>query len=85
MNTYVPRYPAAALMYRLGSWLQDAARTLWHVAERLDTRFAATARESDDSRALATMSEHQLRDIGLSRAAFDTGGSRDRPEMAVWP
>jgi uncharacterized protein YjiS (DUF1127 family) len=87
MNTYIPRFPATALVYQVGSWLHDAARALWRVAERLDARLAATANESDDGRALATMSDHELRDIGVSRDAFKFGNSRDRLEMStvVWP
>ena len=87
MNTYVPRYPATVLMYQLGSWLHDAARALWRTSERLDARFATTMHEGDDGRALAVMSDHELRDIGVSRESFTSGASRERLEMAtvVWP
>jgi uncharacterized protein YjiS (DUF1127 family) len=49
------------------SWLRRAARALL----RLDARFAAERRRRAALRELATMSERDLRDVGLTRHDID--------------
>lgn len=55
---------------RASSWLRRAARALL----RLDARFAAERRRRAALRELATMSERDLRDVGLTRHDVDRLG-----------
>ncbi|HVJ72433.1 MAG TPA: DUF1127 domain-containing protein [Casimicrobiaceae bacterium] len=66
---------------RLALALAVVLRALRTQARRLDAWFAARKRAAQDRRDLATMSDRELADIGVSRASVDaiaTGGwSRD--------
>jgi uncharacterized protein YjiS (DUF1127 family) len=58
MHAYARRYAPAALLWKAGTWLHRAARAL-------DTWLAARAKSREDAQALESMSDRELRDIGL--------------------
>ncbi len=66
MTSYVARHAPAAALALAGDALHGVAR-------RLDAWLAARARSIEDSRALAAMSERELRDIGLDPARVRGG------------
>ncbi|MFO1311138.1 MAG: hypothetical protein U1F41_03635 [Burkholderiales bacterium] len=65
--------PAAALIAGLGLWLVRTSRTL-------DAWLASRAKARDDSLALESMSERELRDIGI-----DPGRIRPAEWTRDWP
>jgi uncharacterized protein YjiS (DUF1127 family) len=58
VNAFARRYAPAAFLWKAGTWLQLAARAL-------DIWLAARAKSRDDALALESMSDRELRDIGL--------------------
>jgi len=61
-----PEHSSAAALFQLACWLQDAAVGLCMLAQRLDARIGAHKQAAADRRLFDRMSEHDLRDIGLS-------------------
>ena len=87
MPAYVPRHPAAATLFRIGSLLHDGARALRKAAKSLDRLIAAHRKSIDDRRLLVEMSERELRDIGVCDAHLYAWRNRDaRPayERGEW-
>jgi uncharacterized protein YjiS (DUF1127 family) len=70
MNTTALSHPASALLGRTAGLLHDLAAALVAAASRLDARIAARRKAREDAHALATMSERELRDIGLHEASL---------------
>lgn len=68
MDACRPQHSSAAALFQLACWLQDAAVALRAMAERLEAHIGAHQQAAADRRLLDRMSEHELRDIGLSRA-----------------
>ena len=68
MSSHLIRHPGAAALYGAAEWLHAGARGLKAAARKLDawllTRQAAARARYE----LCTMSDRELRDIGLDRA-----------------
>lgn len=63
--------PAPGTLSRLALTAIAAAQALYAAAEALDAWLARRRRASEDRDALASMSERELRDIGVSRGSTD--------------
>ena len=77
MHAYARRYAPAAFLWKAGTWLHVSARAL-------DAWLAARAKAREDARALESMSDRELRDIGLSRSQIDEGlgeAANDRADL----
>ena len=71
MHTFVAPAASTSLPGRMLTGLQVAAVELRALAHRLRRWLAAHARAAADRRALASMSRHELRDIGIDAPAAD--------------
>jgi uncharacterized protein YjiS (DUF1127 family) len=68
MDACRPQHSSVAALFQLACWLQDMAMALRTLARRLNARIWAHRQATADRRLLDRMSEHELRDIGVSRA-----------------
>jgi len=80
LYTYETRYYSAAALFRIATIMRAAAARVRAAAEGLDAWLERRRLAAPAVREFATMSERQLRDIGLSRADVHrvTWGSSDR-------
>jgi uncharacterized protein YjiS (DUF1127 family) len=74
MIGYTPRNYPAAMPFQIARFVQDMPRVLRNLAKRLDIRIATRRKAADDRRLLSQMSEHELRDIGVSRSESQATG-----------
>ena len=72
MEMFIARHPSAALLASIGRGLHAVAITLHATAERLDQWLARRKRAAEDLDALASMSERELRDIGIRHASIES-------------
>ena len=72
MHAYARRYAPAAFLWKAGTWLHVSARAL-------DAWLAARAKSREDALALESMSDRELRDIGL-----DPGRINNAPWERDW-
>ena len=68
MYTYETRYYSAAALFRIATIMRAAAARVRAAAKGLDAWLEKRRLAAPAFREFATMSERQLRDIGLSRA-----------------
>lgn len=85
MYTYETRYYSAAALFRIATIMRAAAARVRAAAKWLDAWLERRRLAAPAFREFATMSERQLRDIGLSRADVHrvTWGSSDRDPSLV--
>lgn len=77
------RHPVAALILTLARGLVAVAHVLRRGGERLDGWLAARAKARADSVALLTMSDRELRDIGIDPGRIGAGPEIWRRDWTV--
>ena len=83
MSSHSITHPGAVQLYAFGRLLFLSARGLVAAARSLDAWLAMRQRAADARRDLSAMSDHDLRDIGLTRSDIEyvaSGGTRCTPQ-----
>ena len=82
MSSHSITHPVAVQLYSFGRFLFLSARGLIAVARSLDAWLVMRQRAAAAQRDLRAMSDHELRDIGLTRSDIEyvaNGGTRRTP------